>query len=332
MEELLASTTPDKLWTHFQGFILSWWWIILPIALAVSLLFILPSSLGPFFLFTSKLQTSTSSWRPSQTPLLLCGLISCLLLVLLQNHLAREAERARMEGGKAIMQKEFTDWLSQAAMAPGDSIDMEFRSLKEFHRCKALEDVDEAAFHGIVENMARVLEISDDRKEEIQLARHASTMVNVIEDFEHGSSGFYTYGKYQTMKRANGNMDIVFAIHAFKWQLEEERSEAMAGTSSSPVLASGKARSVSMRERAVWKSHFRAEAMRLFEADCPQQLVTEMRLKERRQERQEAASEEDEAKRSILMMYEQARWRLEKEQILKEHREAKGDNVWGKVY
>ena len=33
---------------------------------------------------------------------------------------------------------------------------MEFRNLKEFHRCKALEDVDEQAFDRIVENMAKV--------------------------------------------------------------------------------------------------------------------------------------------------------------------------------
>ena len=29
-------------------------------------------------------------------------------------------------------------------------------------------------------------------------------------------------GKYQTLKRSNGNIDIVFAIHAFKWELVDE--------------------------------------------------------------------------------------------------------------
>ena len=33
---------------------------------------------------------------------------------------------------------------------------MEFRNLKEFHRCKALEDVNEKAFDRIVDNMAKV--------------------------------------------------------------------------------------------------------------------------------------------------------------------------------
>ena len=37
-----------------------------------------------------------------------------------------------------------------------EEVDMEFRNLKEFHRCKALEDVDEQAFDRIVENMAKV--------------------------------------------------------------------------------------------------------------------------------------------------------------------------------
>ncbi len=50
---------------------------------------------------------------------------------------------------------------------------------------------------------------------------------NVIEDFEHGERGFYTYGKYQTMRQPNGNMDLVFAIHAFKWQLERDEESSV---------------------------------------------------------------------------------------------------------
>ena len=41
-------------------------------------------------------------------------------------------------------------------------VDMEFRNLKEFHRCKALEDVNEKAFDRIVDNMAKVLFHPDD--------------------------------------------------------------------------------------------------------------------------------------------------------------------------
>ena len=37
---------------------------------------------------------------------------------------------------------------------------MEFRNLKEFHRCKALENVNEHAFDGIIDNMAKVVHIS----------------------------------------------------------------------------------------------------------------------------------------------------------------------------
>ena len=40
----------------------------------------------------------------------------------------------------------------------------------------------------------QVLEISEDRKEELKLAKYSETMVNVIEDFEHGKHGFYNYG------------------------------------------------------------------------------------------------------------------------------------------
>ena len=95
-----------------------------------------------------------------------------------------------------MIKKEFTDCLSQAAVQPQQKdINMEFRNLKEFHRCKVMEDVDEAAFQGIVENMAKVMEISDDMKEEIHMARHSESMVNVIEDFEHGARRYYNYVK-----------------------------------------------------------------------------------------------------------------------------------------
>ena len=102
-------------------------------------------------------------------------------------------------------------------------MEIEFRNLKEFHRCKALEDVNEKAFDRIIDNMAKVhifviltiffavkfiktmitfqvLEISEDRTEELKLAKHSQTMVNVIEDFEHGRHGFYNYGKYFFLK------------------------------------------------------------------------------------------------------------------------------------
>ena len=44
----------------------------------------------------------------------------------------------------------------------------------------------------------QVLEISEDRKEELKLAKYSETMVNVIEDFEHGKHGFYNYGKFES--------------------------------------------------------------------------------------------------------------------------------------
>ena len=92
---------------------------------------------------------------------------------------------------------------------------LQFRTIREFHRCKAIEDVNQNAFEDIVDNLADIMGIEDNQKNEIKLAKHSQSMVNVIEDFEYGSEGFYTYGKYQTMRRPGGNMDLVFAIHAF---------------------------------------------------------------------------------------------------------------------
>ena len=186
--------------------------------------------------------------HPYMMSLLLSVTAVFLLQYFIQHNInvSRLVEEQRLMGGKELMKKDFSDWLSQDIMKTGGSIDVEFGNLKEFHRCKSLEDVDQAAFKGIVDNMAKVLEISDDRREEIQMAQHAQSMVNVIEDFEHGPTGFYTYGKYQTLKRTNGNMDIVFALHAFKWKLE---NKVEMGDKDKVV----ETKKVNMRERNVWK-------------------------------------------------------------------------------
>ena len=76
-------------------------------------------------------------------------------------------------------------------------------------------------------------------------------------------------------------------------------------------------KTVNMRERTVWKNQLRAEAMRLFEADCPQKMVSEMRLKERRKE-QEETKEDESIRRKVVLMYEQVKWQLDKEKIKKE--------------
>ena len=45
-------------------------------------------------------------------------------------------------------------------MKEEEEVEVEFRNLKEFHRCKALENVNEHAFDGIIDNMAKVVQIS----------------------------------------------------------------------------------------------------------------------------------------------------------------------------
>ena len=174
---------------------------------------------------------------------------------------------------------------------------LHFRTIREFHRCKAIEDVNQNAFEDIVDNLANIMGIEDNQKNEIKLAKHSQSMVNVIEDFEYGSEGFYTYGKYQTMRRPGGNMDLVFAIHAFKWQLEDDLETSELGQYNGKDGHSGNEKYlVSRREKEAWKSQFRwkkiqveyikaqlrSEAMRLFEADCPQQLITDVGLGKRR--------------------------------------------------
>ena len=197
-------------------------------------------------------------------------------------HFRREQED-QVELGKELMRQEFTEWLTQVILAKmvtetnfvsmmqveivlvdrSGMPDLHFGMVREFHRCKAIQDVEQSAFDEIVDNMASIMEIEESRKNEIKLAKHSQFMVNVIEDFEHGERGFYTYGKYQTMRRPNGNMDLVFAIHAFKWQLEREEEEGSDLSKSNrfeqSMWAAGKRGGlVSMREKELLKSQFRS--------------------------------------------------------------------------
>ena len=135
----------------------------------------------------------------------------------------KELDTEREREQKEKMKTEFTHWISKPVSYP-ENFNPILRNPKEFHRCKALENINIDAFNDVVENMAKVLELSDDRKNKIKLATHSDMMVNVLEDFEFGSNGHYSYGKYQTLKRPNGNMDVIFALHALKFQplLEEE--------------------------------------------------------------------------------------------------------------
>jgi len=236
-------------------------------------------------------------------------LLGAILLpaTVLQRELSRQAGEERLEGGQALMRDEFTTWLTdQVEVVAEDMKDAKFRSLREFHRCKALVDVDQEAFQEIIENMALVMEISDNRRDEMKLARHSQATVTMIEDMELGSNGFYTYGKFQTLRRPSGNMDIVFAIHAFKWTLaeEEEGENDVEEEVTKDVAKLGRASAmVSMRERDVWKTQFRREAMRLFETDCPRILMTEMGLKDLKK-REEARIEEEKVKAEVAKMYE----------------------------
>ena len=135
---------------------------------------------------------------------------------------------------------------------------LHFRTIREFHRCKAIEDVNQNAFEDIVDNLANIMGIEDNQKNEIKLAKHSQSMVNVIEDFEYGNEGFYTYGKYQTMRRPGGNMDLVFAIHAFKWQLEDDLETSELGQYDGRYGQSENGKNLlSRREKEAWKSQFR---------------------------------------------------------------------------
>ena len=211
----------------------------------------------------------------------------------------KESEDEKEHERKEKMKTEFTHWVAKTVSNP-EEFNPILRNTKEFHRCKALDNINIEAFNDIVENMAKVLQLSDDRKDEIKLAAHSDMMVNVLEDFEFGSDGHYSYGKYQTVKRPNGNMDVIFALHAIKFQpLLEEELKPKVGIPNEPktedsesetrvATANKMSTDLSSSERIRWKSKFREEAMKTFQDDCPHQLLTDMGLKDQLEMRQHA--------------------------------------------
>ena len=84
---------------------------------------------------------------------------------------------------------------------------LQFRTIREFHRCKAIEDVNQNAFEDIVDNLADIMGIEDNQKNEIKLAKHSQSMVNVIEDFETRLGKYFDIlipSKYQVILICSG--------------------------------------------------------------------------------------------------------------------------------
>ena len=206
-------------------------------------------------------------------------------------------ELERLNVAKEALKEEFSHWIAQEITnADADYNIQNMKNIKEFHRCKAIENVDKESFHDIVENIARVLHLSDERKEEIELSSKADNMVNVLEDFEHGESGKYSYGKYQTFRRANGNMDIFIALHSLTFELEPEYHQHLEKKDEKEtdiaILSPNKA--LTSRERTAVKSAFRGQAIRLFESDCPNKLLTDMDIATQAEIRKQAKIEKGE--------------------------------------
>ena len=149
---------------------------------------------------------------------------------------------------------------------------MNWLDLNEFHRCKHIEDVDAKQYDSTMENLAELMGFSKAQEKEIILAKYSKSIVNVVEDFKYTANiGIYTYGKYQTLRRANGNVDITFAMHSFKWDIIQD-TKGNSDTSCKPDRDVAKLKSgakLNESERKAWKNAFRAEAIGLFQKDCP---------------------------------------------------------------
>eukprot|EP00092_Neocalanus_flemingeri_P000522 GFUD01000554.1.p1 GENE.GFUD01000554.1~~GFUD01000554.1.p1 ORF type:complete len:469 (+),score=176.08 GFUD01000554.1:949-2355(+) len=196
-------------------------------------------------------------------------------------------EQNRITKIKQSLKEEFSHWITKE-VTDQNRVIANMKNVKEFHRCKAIENIDKETFKEVVINIAKILHLSEEQAEEIQLAAKADTMVNVLEDFEHGHTGLYSYGKYQTLRHANGNLDLVIALHTLTYHIDDktkiennEDTEAQMGIPTNNVITSNEKETYSVitsSEREQYKSLFRGQAMKLFENDCPNKLLTDINI------------------------------------------------------
>ena len=72
----------------------------------------------------------------------------------------------RIKEAKDALKEEFSLWMAQDVRNTDYNI-KNMKNIQEFHRCKAIENVDKESFNDIVENIAAVLNLSEERKKEI---------------------------------------------------------------------------------------------------------------------------------------------------------------------
>ena len=72
--------------------------------------------------------------------------------------------------------------------------------------CKHIENMDSNNFDETAARIGRKFNLDNDTRDDIMSAKHADSITDAMEHFEHGPEGRYYFGKYTTKKRQGGNI------------------------------------------------------------------------------------------------------------------------------
>jgi len=188
-------------------------------------------------------------------------------------------------------------------MAPHEHGVLQFREMfnvYDLKKCTAWEDVDPKFYEKLIDVTGRELNLTEDVTDAMKLAQHAGKVVNALEKFEQNEAGQFYFGRYQTRRRSNKNMDIAVVLYGFRWSLFSSEMEKETGQWLSSLTA---------RQKDLVVKSFRSKAVEAFSEICPSELLSVVDPKEI----QDSAGNNDEEDKDTKKMFARFLEFLEKE-------------------
>jgi len=132
----------------------------------------------------------------------------------------------------------------------------------DLKKCTAWDDVDPKFYEKLIDVTGRELNLTQDVTDAMKLAQHAGKVVNALEKFEQSSAGMFYFGRYETRRRPNKNMDIAVILYGFRWTLDDTDKETGEWL-----------HSLTARQKDVCVKSFRSKAVEAFSEICPSELL-----------------------------------------------------------
>ena len=141
-------------------------------------------------------------------------------------------------------------------------------SVSDLKKCTSWEGVDPKFYEEMIDVTGRELNLTEDVTDAMKLAQHAGKVVNALEKFEQNTAGMFYFGRYQTRKRPNKNMDVAVVLYGFRWTLDAPEIDQETGDIKKFL------HSMTTRQKDMYVKSFRSKAVEAFSVICPSELLT----------------------------------------------------------